>query len=516
MDYISNWVRSPESERVLVLFGQAGMGKSTIAHEVARRFHEEKLLGSSFVFKRGEDSKRNTYQLFKTIARDLCDRYPSFKIALAQEIKKDSSLPQARDFQTLFDCLLLQPLESLHTNKHILIVIDALDESGDTAGRTGLHKFLAEHLWELPSNFRVLVTSRPEHGIEPAFDNATSVHIKHMEDHDLAAKTGEDICAYVKANLPFGLFQKYGFQLAEKAEGLFQWAAVACEYITDPPAGYTQKDCINAVLKHSRNLGLGAHGALNWLYQLYMEVLGGYFKEDYVKDRFRSVMGQLLAGCEPLSIESLTTLRQHLRDPDYDDSVVAIVKCLGSLMSNATSSDTTLPIVPLHTSFRDFLTDKTSSGSFYINLAEAHSEVAYSCLDLMVEKLRFNICHLESSYLPNDQVPDLQSRIDRYIPLALNYACRFWDNHLELMTFEHGVFTKLRSVFEEKFLYWLEVLSLTGNIGFATPALSSLAGWLGKARSTVSKHACTLGMVRLTGTMLTGSNTRHEDIARIG
>ena len=471
------------------------MGKSTIAHEVARRFHDEKVLGSSFVFKRGEDSKRNAHQLFKTIARDLCDRYPSFKIALANEIKRDPSLPQARDFQILFERLLLQPLKSLRTNNHILIVIDALDESGDTTGRTGLHKFLAEHLCELPSYFRILITSRPENGIEPAFDNATSVHIKHMEDHDLAAKTGEDIRAYVKANLASGLFQKYGVRLAEKAEGLFQWAAVACEYITDPPAGYTQKDCIDAVLKHSRDLRPGGQGALNWLYQLYMEVLGGYFKEDYVKDRFRSVMGQLLAAFEPLSIDSLTTLRQHLRDPDYDDSVVAIVKCLGSVMSNVTSSDKTLPIVPLHTSFRDFLTDETSSGSFYINLAEAHSEVAYSCLDLMVEKLKFNICHLESSYLPNSKVPDLQSRIDRYIPLALNYACRFWDDHLELITFEHGVFIKLRSVFEEKFLYWLEALSLIGNLGLATPALSSLTGWLGKAQSSVSKLTCTIGMV---------------------
>ena len=146
---------------------------------------------------------------------------------------------------------------------------------------------------------------------------------------------------------------------------------------------------------------------------------------------------------------------------DHPDSVDVAVKCLGSLMTNVTSSDRTLPIVPLHTSFRDFLTDEASSGSFCINLGKAHEQLAYSCLNLMVEKLRFNICQLESSYLPNVEVPDLQSRTDSHIPSALNYACRFWGDHLELIPFNHEVFIKLRSVFDEKFLYWLEVLSLT-------------------------------------------------------
>jgi hypothetical protein len=37
---------------------------------------------------------------------------------------------------------------------------------------------------------------------------------------------------------------------------------------------------------------------------------------------------------------------------------------------------------------------------------------------------------------------------------------------------------KLRSLFEEKFLFWLEVLSLTGVVDLATPALLSLKAWL--------------------------------------
>jgi hypothetical protein len=68
-------------------------------------------------------------------------------------------------------------------------VIDALDESGDTTSPIGLHAFLAKSLIRLPSNFRVVITSRPEHDIVPALVEAQSVKIKYMNDAELAAET---------------------------------------------------------------------------------------------------------------------------------------------------------------------------------------------------------------------------------------------------------------------------------------------------------------------------------------
>jgi len=164
LDFIVNWVNNPASERSLVLFGQAGTGKSSIAHEIARRFDKVHRLTSSFIFLRKEQSKREAYHLFTTLARDLSDRYPSFKSALGKVIKDNSSLRAGtRDYGTLFESLILEPLKDLHIVGPILVVIDALDESGDVTGESGLHTFLPKALSKLPSNFRVLITSRPEH-----------------------------------------------------------------------------------------------------------------------------------------------------------------------------------------------------------------------------------------------------------------------------------------------------------------------------------------------------------------
>src|SRR5712664_2241547 len=165
LDFIVNWVDDPDSERSLVLFGQAGTGKSSIAHEIARRFDKIHRLTTSFIFLRKEQSKREAYHLFTTLARDLSGRYPSFKAALGKVVTDNCALgvgTGTRDYDTLFGSLILEPLKDLHIVGPILVVIDALDESGDASGRKGLHTFLAKNLIRLPSNFRVLITSRPE------------------------------------------------------------------------------------------------------------------------------------------------------------------------------------------------------------------------------------------------------------------------------------------------------------------------------------------------------------------
>ena len=481
LNFIINWVNdpNPDSERGLVLFGQAGTGKSSIAHEIAGLFDKMHRLTSSFIFSRSEQSERKAYHLFTTLAHHLADRYPSFKIALGKVVKDKTDLRGGtRDYRTLFESLILEPLKDLHIVGPILVVIDALDESGDTTGRTGLHTFLAENLQKLPSNFRVVITSRPEHTIVSALDRAPSVKVKYMNDTELA-ETNKDILIFLQRKLPSDKFGGYFEALAMKAEGLFQWAAVACQFVLDPPERfyYDEKTCIKHLLEPSSN-----RRGLDPLDELYKEVLEGYFKEKETRDLFRSIVGQLITAIEPLTMRSLITLRQHASYDKRDGAAITgLLHRLGSLLSNVNSSDDNLPIIPLHTSFRDFLTNKDTSGNFYVGVLDAHDQLASSCLNLLVDPLnglKFNICKLETSYLANIDVEDLGTRLDEHIPPALLYASRFWDDHLKQTNFNTDLFRKVEALFKEKFLFWLEALSLTRNIGLAQSAFTTLNMWL--------------------------------------
>ncbi len=486
LEFIINWVNDPNpvSERGLVLFGQAGTGKSSIAHEIARLFNKMHRLTSSFIFLRREQSVRKAYHLFTTLARDLADHYPSFKIALGKVVKDDTALRVGtRDYHTLFESLILEPLKDLHIVGPILVVIDALDESGDTTGRIGLHAFLAENLKRLPSNFRVVITSRPEHAIVSALARAPSVKIKYMNDTELAAEMDKDILTFLRQKLPSDMFRDYVEALSVKAEGLFQWAAVASQLVLDPPErfDYSEETCIKHLLEPSTN-----RRGQDLLDELYREVLEGYFKDQGARDLFRSVVGQLITSIEPLTIRSLITLRQHASCKKRSDAAVTgLLQRLGSLLSNVNSSDKNLPIIPLHTSFRDFLTTKDKSGDFCVGIRDPHHQLAHSCLNLLLDPLdglKFNICKLETSYLANDDVEDLNTRVDEHIPPALLYACRFWDDHLKHTDFKADLFGKVETLFKEKFLFWLEALSLTRIIGLAPSAFANLNMWLASSQ----------------------------------
>ena len=120
---------------------------------------------------------------------------------------------------------------------------------------TGYTNFLLKNLSRLPSNFRVFTTSRLEDasGIESAFVGAPSVRTKHMDDLELAAKTHDDILAFLQEKLLLVEFNRYGNELAKRAKGLFQWAAVECGYILKPPGsfGFSKKKCVEHLLRLS-------------------------------------------------------------------------------------------------------------------------------------------------------------------------------------------------------------------------------------------------------------------------
>ena len=509
LDFITNWVNGPDADsgRGLVLFGQAGTGKSTIAHEIARLFDKVHRLTSSFIFSRSGQSEQKAYLLFTTLARHLADRFPQFKIALGRVVEDKADLQDGtRDYHTLFESLILEPLKGLHIVGPILVVIDALDESGDATSKSKfrLHAFLAKNLIKLPSNFRVVITSRPERPIVSAFNEAAeaqSVKIISMDDNELAAHNHDDIIAFFQHKLRSDKLRCYVNALAIKAEGLFQWAAVASQLILDEPARFKfdSEKCIKHLLKPSDK----PSGREDLLDELYSKVLEGYFFEFLdARNLFRSVVGQLITSFEPLSIRSLITLRKYASYDEHDDTAVTgTLRCLGSLLSNVNPTSTKrptsshdnhipcsrhedLPIIPLHTSFRDFLTDEKKSGDFYVDVHENHHQLAHACLGLLLDGLKFNICELETSYLANDDVKDLSTRVNQHIPPALLYASRFWVHHLKHTDFKTDLFQKVETLFKEKFLFWLEILSLTRNIVHAPSAFATLNMWLPSSDSS--------------------------------
>ena len=488
LDTIICWVNNPEpsSPRVLVLFGQAGTGKSAIAHEIAHLYNCMNHLTTSYFFVRNNPSGHEPYRFFTTLAQDLCRISPAFRAALANIINLKPWLVHVRNYTTLVESLLQDPIKDLSFVGPVFIVIDALDENEDAfhkrlyAGRNSIpfHTALLQWISKLPSNFRILITSRPERELENTFSESSLIHRIYMDDCQLGDRVNDDVLIFMQTKLhTVNICENDLQKLVERAEGLFQWASVACDYIAHPPPGLESKDCIQRILHPSESkkfLGL------NPLDELYTTVLERFNMNDsIICSKFQSVMKLILGVFKPLSVIGLNMMHKLGFTENGSIDISVIVKDLGSLLSHVGPSESELPITPLHTSFWDFLTDQNRSHDFFINMDGIHDKFTMATLQVMLAKLEFNICKLETSFCLNNEVADLKERIEKYIPSALSYSCHFWADHLASMSnYDSDIFKLLQIFMEEKFLFWLEVLSVKGELAIAKPALLVLQKWL--------------------------------------
>jgi hypothetical protein len=496
LSQITEWVNSTENNvpRVLWLSGPAGKGKSAIAHTIAKWFEDVGGLGSCYTFDRQREADRRHEKIFSTIARDLADRDLEMRRALADAVQAASSLKKTADIIQQWQKLLVKPLakSSGSSGEPIVIVIDALDESGGVETRRDLLRILAgkhpdpavHKITDLPNNFRFIVTSRPLDDIINGFRDVRHIRLMSMDDIP-PADAKRDIHAYISKELEGLDFHDREFAvLAEKADGLFEWARLACGYIRESDMGLSLSDCYSAVVSRDpaeRSM------LLHSMYDLILTNIMPRDTSTHVRHppklrltklaRFRSVMGQILGTAEPLPLASLNAMRRHFPSKEDNFDMELVVKSMGSLLSGITNPDS--PIRPLHASFRDFLTDSLSSGEFFIDISKAQRDLAFASLRVMEHSLRFNICDFKSSYLPNSEDAGLQERVQKYIPPHLSYSSRFWTSHVQTTVFDKELATEVRSLFDhERLFFWLESLALVNALSGAVAALSFIPRWL--------------------------------------
>jgi hypothetical protein len=200
---ITEWVNSTGDNvpRVLWLSGPAGKGKSSIAHTISKWFNDVGGLGSCYCFDRQREADRRHEKIFSTIARDLADHDPEMRRALADAVQTANSLKNTADITQQWQKLLIEPLGKSFgsTVGPIVIMIDALDESGGVETRRDLLRILAgKHqdpaipkITDLPANFRFIVTSRPLGDIKDEFRGVQ--HIRQMSMDDIPTAVAERV-----------------------------------------------------------------------------------------------------------------------------------------------------------------------------------------------------------------------------------------------------------------------------------------------------------------------------------
>ncbi|KAI0028413.1 hypothetical protein K488DRAFT_89761 [Vararia minispora EC-137] len=529
LDYITKWIEDPAEEaRALLLLGFAGSGKSSIAHEIARRYHSMRRLGSSFYFNRSESTSRPPHALFTNMARDLADFDPAFKRELAHVLKNETRLTGTHDCNLLFKRLIREPAGKSLNNSAVLgpivVVVDALDESGQPNDRKALLAVLAQELASLPSHFRFLITSRSEPDIRALPDirtlsRATSsppfFSLKDLRN-DFSKDIDSDIQNYIRHCFQSSSLGREGAQqyedlfpqLTKKAERLFQWAYVACNWCLNKQGPFVA-EAIQAILNSSNPSN--SHDHESPLDAVYDIVLKSFLEPPKILDLFRHVLALVFSAFEPgLTQQALLQMYQSILATCVDykvDHVQYILNRMGSVLSGVGTLQSDIPIQPLHTSFRDFLLDERRSGDFHITPNQLHHrDLALAGLGIMNSSLSFNMCSLETSYVRNVDVPDFASRRQKWLSQthspAIGYSSLFWAEHLQSVfetvgspaqphhaiasvvvdtpSFQVEIGRLVKEWVEEKLIFWIEALGLLGSIsnGHAARSLTGIVSWV--------------------------------------
>jgi len=473
LEAIDDWISDLDAaQNILWLKGYPGVGKSTVASSVVKRLRTSKRLGSYLFFQRGKAAAQTSDALWRSVAFDLSQRYPTVRKHLIKKLTEDRDIATTPDLNELF-CQVIQ--EPLVDSDGILpvIVIDALDECGGLDGRHSRHRegvLNTLSTWsKLPQRFKIVVTSRDEDDIKRTLQSIS--HVINIDAGPRASiQSSDDISKFLTIRLG-KIANLYSLpdpnwpgpqvirQLTDKAGGLFIWAKLVAEFIS------RGEPVESLELVEAGVSGVGDMAAL------YSQILSISFPETTtakVMDALHSTLGAIILAKEPLSAASLERLI-----PIESSRLQHICKGLKSVVD----SEGVLRIT--HESFADFLIDKAVCPSrFCIKLEDEEQKITLACLQTMKSGLQFNICNLESSYLLNTEVIDMESRIEQNIPFHLRYASFYWANHLSACRFNGEVLALLQDFMENRFLFWLEVMSVTKQINVVAHMLSLLIGWM--------------------------------------
>jgi hypothetical protein len=443
----------------------AGMGKSTIAHTVARRYLDQGRLAASFFFSRGGGDISNAGKFVTTIAVQLAVHIRPVQPHICDAITERRIITS----QTLADQwrqLILGPLLKLDgsdTYPSYVVVLDALDEcEGEDYVRT-IIQLLAEARSLKKVRLRVLITSRPEIPIRYGFCQIPNAEHRDFVLHNIeAAIVDYDIFIFLHHEM--GLIgQEWALgtgwpgeqalrKLVVNASGLFIWAATACRFIREG-RGYAAKRLLMMLDGSTSTLAPEHH-----LNNVYTTVLKSTIHDEYLEaekeDRYsvlKQVLGTIVLLYSSLSIDSLSGLL-YLPKETIEGGLADLHAILDI------PKDTGKPLCLHHPSFRDFLLDKDrcNDPNFWVDERQAHRTLADNCIRLMSNSLKQDVCRQGAAGILMAEVES--SQIEQCLPPGITYACLYWVRHLQKSGAQLYDNDQVHQFLQIHLLHWLEAL----------------------------------------------------------
>ena len=422
--------------------------------------------------------------IFPTLAFQLAYQYPRFREELVQVLRTRPDVGR-ESLCSQMEKLIVGPLRV--TRIPTLIIIDALDECKDDEPASAILSILSCYINKIP-NVKFFITGRPETRIRSGFRLESLVPITEVfmlhevkpeaVDSDIKLFFRTRLNSLAKIRSDHNLTEDWPSSsdieiLCKKAAGFFIYASTVVKFIASK--NHTPTKQLARIISLPQST---IHEGRSGIDLLYTQVLEQAVDDADIDDEeylscFKTTVGAVVLVFNRLSVGALSDL---LEISDIPSTLCSLHSLL------LVPTDEAAPICVIHKSFPDFLTDKKRCKDkwFFVEPAVHHAEILLSCIRLMGERLKRNICNLDD-YAVLSEVEDLSTRQKDHIGDALGYACSFWTKHLLKVPGSSPCVGEVQKAIDQFFttylLYWIEVLALMENLGVGVYALNDVEQW---------------------------------------
>ena len=368
---VQNWLDDRRSQnRVMLISGNAGMGKSVIAAVICKRMQEAGRLSGSHFCQYNNVRYCKPQLMIQSLACHLSHALPEYKQALVEQLSRNLGTDlNNMGVEELFALLFKEPLSAaVDPGRNMLIVIDGLDES-EYQGRNELLDVIANQFCKLPIWIRFLVTTRPALNIAEKLK-----HLKPLKLKSNDAENIEDVRVFCLKRLQrvvklenVGEFIE---KLVLKSEGLMLYAHFLILAITENPSVFHEGDLVG-----------GSPSGITAVYHSYFKRLEReLIKELYVREEhLQNLLSAITASREPLPMAFVSKLLV----PGTDSLLTKrkVLRALDSVSALLPIRDDCVHVI--HKSVKDWLTDISCYGEheFIMDENEGHPLLADLCIE---------------------------------------------------------------------------------------------------------------------------------------
>ena len=367
---IKLWLEDRTSEnRVMVVSGDAGMGKSVISAVVCQRMRNAGRLSGSHFCQHNKARDRNPKIMLQSLAYQLSEFLPSYKRELVKALSRNLGEDiNNLEVEELFELLFEEPLRSVgDPGECFLMVIDGLDES-EYKGRNEMLDVIDNHFSALPVWFRVCVTTRPGIIIEKHLQKLNPLHLQQNNDENV-----KDIRIFFETQLgnviQSGCEEVVIDALVREAAGHFLYAYLMVDFIKENVSRLTPEE-----------LGRTLPSGVSSVYQSYFERLE---KELTIgEELFLTFLSALAVAKEPLPLDFVSKmLLSDIKSSAGHRKFRKAIECISTLLPVQDGC-----IRFFHKSVKDWLTDGAPDmygvqHKFYVNEDQGHRALSQLCVD---------------------------------------------------------------------------------------------------------------------------------------